>query len=243
MKQEAEQEIIKESVVLDEERNKAIVKLAFIANPVENLKPNRYSAIKRLDNVCRKYSCEPDSVKIICENINKLHKAGHIQYWEDLSAAQKQKIECNPTSHYLCWDVGFKEGSMSTPARPVFDGSARTSGGTSLNEILAKGITTLARLVEVQLVWVIGRYALTGDVSQAYNAMLLDEDHWAYQRVLLKDDLDTDNLIREAIITSAIYGVRCVGGQLEVLCGKLADLCEDEFPDVAEFLKKIPLCG
>ena len=238
MKQEAEQEIIKESVVLDEERNKAVVKLAFIANPVENLRPNRYSAMKRLDNVCRKYSSEPDSVKMICEKINKLHKAGHIQYWEDLSAEQKQKIECNPTSHYLCWDVGFKEGSMSTPARPVFDGSARTPGGTSLNEILAKGITTLARLVEVQLAWVVGRYALTGDVSQAYNAMLLDEDHWAYQRVLLKDDLDVDNIVREAIITSAIYGVRCVGGQLEVLCAKLADLCEDEFPDVAEFLRK-----
>ena len=238
MKQEAEQEIIKSSVLLDEDKNRAVVKLAFIADPVQNLKPNRYSALKRLDNVCRKYNHEPDSVKMICDKVTKLHKAGHVKYWEDLSADQRNKIEGNPANHYLCWDVGFKEGSMSTPARPVFDGSARTPGGTSLNEILAKGITTLARLVEVQLAWVIGKYGLTGDVSQAYNAMLLDEDHWAYQRVLLKDDLDSDNRAREAVITSAIYGVKCVGGQLEVLCRKLADLYEDEYPKVAEFLRK-----
>ena len=38
MKQEAEQEIIKSSVFLDEQKNRAVVKLAFIADPVENLK-------------------------------------------------------------------------------------------------------------------------------------------------------------------------------------------------------------
>ena len=140
--------------------------------------------------------------------------------------------------YYLYWDVGFKEGSLSTPARPVFDTSARTPGGTSLNEILAKGIATLDRLVELQLARVVGKFALTGDVSQAYNSMELDEEHWVYQRVLLKDDLNVSNKSREAIITSAIYGVKCVGGQLEVLCGMLADLSEKEYPSVAEFLRK-----
>ena len=238
MKEEAEQEIIRSSVVLNEEENKAIVKLAFIADPVENLKPNKYLALKRLDNVCRKYSNEPKAVDMICEKVAKLQKTGHIKYLEDLTVNQREKIEKNPTSHFLCWDVGFKEGSLSTPARPVFDGSARTPGGTSLNEILAKGIISLARLVEVQLVWVMGKIALTGDVSQAYNAMLLDEDHWAYQKVLLRDKLNLLNKVREAIITSAIYGVKCVGGQLEVLCQMLADLCEEEYPEVAELLRK-----
>ena len=67
MKEEAEQEIIRSSVFLNEEENKAIVKLAFIADPVENLKPNKYSALKRLDNVCRKYSNEPKAVEKRCE--------------------------------------------------------------------------------------------------------------------------------------------------------------------------------
>ena len=68
--------------------------------------------------------------------------------------------------------------------------------------------------------------------------MLLDVEHWVYQRILLKDNLKMDSDAREAVITSAIYGVRCVGGQLEVLCGILADMCEDEFPMVAELLRK-----
>ena len=238
MKQEAEQEVIKSSVFLDEQKNRAVVKLAFIADPIENLKPNRYVALKRLNNVCRKYANEPEAVQMICDKVAKLHNLGHIKFWEDLSADQKQRIEKSPTNHYLCWDVGFKEDSLSTPARPVFDASARTPGGTSLNDLLAKGITTLARLVEVQLTWVMGRFAVTGDVSQAYNAMLLDVEHWVYQRILLKDNLKMNSDAREAVITSAIYGVRCVGGQLEVLCGILADMCEDEFPMVAELLRK-----
>ena len=238
MKQEAEQEVIRESVTLDEHSNRAVVKLAFIADPVQNLKPNRYAALKRLDNVCKKYANEPNAIKMICDKVAKLHKTGHIKYWEDFSADQKKMFVESPSDHYLCWDVGFKEDSLSTPARPVFDGSARTPGGTSLNDILAKGITNLARLVEVQLVWMMGRFALTGDVSQAYNAMLLAAEHWVYQRVLLKDGLNISSKVREAVIVSAIYGVRCVGGQLEVLCGLLAELCEEEFPEVAEFLRK-----
>ena len=102
---------------------------------------------------------------MICEKVAKVHRTGHIKYWEDVSADQKQMIVKNPASHYLCWNVGFKEDSLSTPARPMFDGSASTPGGTSLNDLLAKGITSLARLVEVQLNLVMGRFAVTGDVS------------------------------------------------------------------------------
>ena len=238
MKQEAEQEKIRESVVLDEDQNKAVVKLAFIADPALNLKPNRFIALKRLDNLCRKYSKETKTVQMICDKLAKLHRTGHIKYWEDLSLPEKKSISEAPTNHYLCWDVGFKEASLSTPARPVFDASAGTPGGTSLNDILAKGITTLARLVEVQLVWAMGKYALSGDVSQAYNAMQLSVQHWAYQRVLLKENLDVNSDVIEAVIVSAIYGVRCSGGQLEVLCELLAERCEAEFPRVAEFLRK-----
>ena len=121
MKQGTEHEIIKLSVTLNEEENKAVVKLAFIADPVENLNPSRYAADKRLGNVCRKYAGEPEAIKMIREKLAKLHRTGHIKFWENLSADQKQMIDENPTNHYLCWDVGFKEGSLSTPARPVFD--------------------------------------------------------------------------------------------------------------------------
>ena len=57
-------------------------------------------------------------------------------------------------------------------------------------------------------------------------------------KVLLRDNLKLSNKVREAIITSAIYGVKCVGCQLEVLCKMLADLCEEEYPEVAELLRK-----
>ena len=171
MRQEAEQEVICSSVWVDKETNRAVCKLAFMADPERNLKPNRGVASKRLDNVCQKYAKEPNVRKMIVQAIDKLKSRGHLKLWDNLSEIQKTKIQTAPASHYLCWDVGFKEESLSTPARPVFDASATTPGGTSLNQILAKGNADLVKLWSMMADWTMGPLALTGDVSQAYNSI------------------------------------------------------------------------
>ena len=53
--QEAEQELIKESIFIDYENSRAIVHLPFKANPKEFLRDNSYSAQARLLNTCKKY--------------------------------------------------------------------------------------------------------------------------------------------------------------------------------------------
>ena len=57
---------------------------------------------------------------------------------------------------------------MSTPARSTFDASSKTPGGTSLNQILAKGDADLASLLEMMLSWVIGKIGFSADISQIY---------------------------------------------------------------------------
>ena len=53
--QEAEQELIKESIFIDYENSRAIVHLPFKANPKEFLRDNSYSAQARFQNTCKKY--------------------------------------------------------------------------------------------------------------------------------------------------------------------------------------------
>ena len=87
-------------------------------------------------------------------------------------------------SSTIPWDVGFKETSVSTPARPTFDASSKTSSGYSLNDCLAKGNASLIDLVSMVQNWMIGSHAVAGDISQFYNTVELDENHWKYQRVV-----------------------------------------------------------
>ena len=61
----------------------------------------------------------------------------------------------------------FKDGSLSTPCRMVFNASSRTPSGESLNCILAKGQNKLAKIVHLQFQFIIQELTVTADVSGA----------------------------------------------------------------------------
>ena len=125
-----------------------------------------------MENCCKKYFSDEEVKQLITDGFYKLIDRRHIIRWDDLSEDQRTKIEENPSHYFIPWDVSFKQGSTSTPCRCVFDGSSRTPGGTSLNEILAKGNADLASLLEMVLAWVIGPIACCSDISQFYNSVL-----------------------------------------------------------------------
>ena len=79
LRQEAEQGVIRSSVWIDKELSRAVCKLAFIADPVQNLKSNRGAATKRLDSVCRKYQREPNVKEMIVRAVEKLKNKGTCQ--------------------------------------------------------------------------------------------------------------------------------------------------------------------
>ena len=80
-----------------------------------------------------------------------------------------------------------------------------------MNQLLAKGDADLASLLEMMLSWVIGRVGFTADISQFYNSILLDEDHWPYQQIVWYDGVDNNSKLRQGIVATLIYGVTCVG--------------------------------
>ena len=75
---------------------------------------------------------------------------------------------------YLPLQVVRKQSSSTTKLRAVFDASAASSSGTSLNDTLLVGPTVHSSLVSVLLRFRVHRVALTADVSRMYHAILLD---------------------------------------------------------------------
>ena len=237
LKQEAEQNLIKESVHIDLDRQRAMARLPFKVDPRSHLQDNQYEAIKRLQNVTRKYSKDEKTKSEINAAFAKLRKKGHIRFYEDLAASQVEKLEAE-TGYHLPWDVVWKESSLSTPARTVYDASSKTKSGFSLNDVLATGVPDLARLLDVLLQWHIGPVAIVGDVSQFYCSIGLEEQSWPYQKLLLREDLNPNGKLIKAVIVSAIFGVCSSGGQSEEAIKKFCDLIKLEFPDVVKLLLK-----
>ena len=236
MLQERHQQIIRDSVRIDKKLGKAVAKLPFLTDPTGKLTNNSRSANKRLENVCRKYGSDPEVKEMINAGFKKLIDRGHIVYLEDLSAELQNKLKNAMVSYTIPWDVAFKEGSLSTPARPVFDASSKTSGGYSLNDLLPKGQPDMVRLIDLVLGWSMGPSAFIGDIRQFYNMVLLHKNFWQFQRILLKENLDPDAKTVVAFITTLIYGVKPVGTQCEEIIKLVAEEVKAEHPDVTALL-------
>ena len=83
---------------------------------------------------------------------------------------------------YLLMHVVLKESSTTTKVRAVFDASAKSSSGVSLNDTLLVGPTVHSSLVDVLLRFRHHRYALTTDVSKMYRAIKLTPSDRDYHR-------------------------------------------------------------
>lgn len=74
---------------------------------------------------------------------------------------------------YLPMHVVYKNSSSTTKVRAVFDASAKSSSGVSLNDILLVGPTVHPPLIDVLLRFRMHRVALTTDVNKMYRAIEL----------------------------------------------------------------------
>ncbi|KAH9640193.1 hypothetical protein HF086_008429 [Spodoptera exigua] len=95
--------------------------------------------------------------------INEYEKLGHLTVLKN-DYFNKNTIP----SYYLCHHAVLKQESESTKLRVVFDGSAPTTSGCSLNDILMVGPTVQDTLFSILLRSRQYKYLLTGDIEKMY---------------------------------------------------------------------------
>ena len=81
-----------------------------------------------------------------------------------------------------------RKSSTTTKIRTVFDASAKTSTGTSLNEQFMNGPTVHSPLIDALFRFRKFRIAMTTDVSRMYRAVLLPEEQRDLHRFVWRDD-------------------------------------------------------
>ena len=220
IREEQEDEVIKESVKLDFENKKITASLPVRGDPAQYLSENRVIAEKVLESQCKKVQNDAEARESIVKSFEKLITNGYAVEFKDLTKEQQAKVLSKEPQHYLPWRVVFKE-SVSTPVRCVFDGSSKTpllesgKGGRCLNDICMKGRINTLNLINMLLRFVVGSVAFCGDLKQFYCRIGLSEEQWNLQRVLYKENLEITAETKELIIKSLIFGVRSVSALSE----------------------------
>ena len=103
-----------------------------------------------------------------------------------------RNVYVRPTStglFYLPMHAVRKESSSTTKVRAVFDASAKSSSGVSLNDTLMVGPTVHFFLIDVMLQFHLHRVALTTDVSRMYQGVQLTDADKDFHRFVWRKSI------------------------------------------------------
>lgn len=132
-----------------------------------------------------------------------------IQEYIDLGHAEVvpvcELIEPKHNVYYLPMHVVYKDSSTTTKIRAVFDASAKSMSGVSLNDSLLVGPTVHAPLLDVLLRFRMHRIALTTDISKMYRAVALAEADRDLHRFLWRRDYQ--NTVNDYRMTRVTFGI------------------------------------
>ena len=106
---------------------------------------------------------------------------------------------------YLPMHVVYKDSSSTTKVRAVFDASAKSTSGVSLNDTLLVGPTVHPPLIDVLLRFRIHRIALTADVSKMYRAIELVPSDRDFHRFVWRSE--QSQTLKDYRMTRATFGV------------------------------------
>lgn len=93
--------------------------------------------------------------------------------------------------YYLPHHAVIKDRSLTTKARVVFDGLAKSSTGLSLNDMLMAGPTIQDDIFSLLLRFRGHQYVLPGDIKKIYRQFKVREEDRKYQRIPWRDNSGT----------------------------------------------------
>ena len=135
---------------------------------------------------------------------------------------------------YLPHNSIIKNLSSATKLRVVFDASAKSTSGVSLNEILMVGPTIQDDIFSLLIRFRCHNYVLIADIEKMYGQFLIREEDCKYRRILWPENGEIEEYFLKTVTLDfdppSLLAIRC-----------LHQLVEDEghgFRSAAKILKR-----
>jgi hypothetical protein len=138
--------------------------------------------------------------------------------------------------YYLPHHPVFQDASTTTKTRVVFDGSAKSSTGFSLNDVLHVGPTVQTDLYSIVLRFCTHQVCFTADIAKMYRQILMHPEDRDLQRILWRHS--PDEPIKEYQLNTVTYGMSSTPFLATRCLNKLADDNSDKHPRAAHAMKQ-----
>uniref|UniRef100_A0A7I5E7B9 DUF1758 domain-containing protein n=1 Tax=Haemonchus contortus TaxID=6289 RepID=A0A7I5E7B9_HAECO len=168
-----------DTITYDQRQNRYFVKLPFKSDPAQL--PNNFSlAFSRLRSQVKSLQQRPDYLEKYHAVIKNQAELGII---EEVPSDHLSK-----PSHYLSHHGVVKKDGNDIKIRCVYDGSAKVTGQSSLNDILYRGPVLLPDLTGILLRSRFQKILISSDIEKAFLMVGLNEESRDFTRFLwLKD--------------------------------------------------------
>ena len=123
---------------------------------------NYKTAFARTHRTLLTLQTKPNIAKAYDDAIQDYLKTGVIEEVFD----ERAKLPERRDVYYLPHCAVYDETRLSTKCRIVFDASAKTPSGISLNQCLLAGPPLQAKILAVEVMFRLRKYALIGDISK-----------------------------------------------------------------------------
>ncbi|XP_033229212.1 uncharacterized protein LOC117180807 [Belonocnema kinseyi] len=144
--------------------------------------------------------------------------------------------EASRPGYYLLHHTVIKEDSLTTKTRVVFDGSAKTSTGVSLNDTFMIGPTIQDDLFSIVTRFRSHPVVITANIQQMYRQIRVTDNDRFYQKVLWRKNQDEP--IKTYSLNTVTFGTACAPFLAIRTLHQLADDEEYAFPEAAKILKR-----
>ncbi|XP_045479871.1 uncharacterized protein LOC123684598 [Harmonia axyridis] len=186
-------------------------------------------ALKRFYAVERKLLKNPQFKEQYVSFMNEYEKLGH------MTKINTSNDSTQDTIFYLPHHGVMKMSSATTKLRVVFDGSAKTSSGISLNDVLMVGPTIQDDLFTIVIRFRSYKYVVTADIEKMYRMVKIRSDQRDLQRILWRSD--PSQSLNHFQLNTVTYGTASASFLAIRALLQVAKENESKFPKASEVIK------
>ncbi|XP_008185105.1 uncharacterized protein LOC103309988 [Acyrthosiphon pisum] len=138
--------------------------------------------------------------------------------------------------YYLPHHPVLKASSLTTKTRVVFDGSARTTSGLALNDVLMRGPTVQEDIFSILVRFRKHQYVITADIEKMFRQIMIAPEDCHLQRILWR--ANPSEKLRTYNLLTITYGTTPASFMATQCLVTLAEEIEKENPKVAEVISR-----
>ncbi|BES89486.1 Hypothetical protein NTJ_02294 [Nesidiocoris tenuis] len=189
---------------------------------------SKTTAYKRFLNLEKRLNRDPKLHASYVAFMSEYKKLGHMELASDCPT--------NLPSYYLPHHCVTNANSSTTKLRVVFDGSAKTSTGISLNDVLMTGPTIQDDLLSIILRFRKYNFVITADITKMYRQVIVQPNDRHLQKVFWRES--SAEPIQEFQLKTITYGTTPASFLATRCLQEASDSMKDTYPDAAKAIRR-----